>query len=145
MKPKGACFYVGQTTHDPETRFKQHKSGYKSNKYAKKYGIRLVPEIFSKFNPIKNEATAPVYTPEPGNGIPINTATAHSPYFSTPLEIRFWVLSIYLFQSDSIGFIKHINLMIHSKKMKITMPTIKFATTQMINTLDQWKSVPKMP
>ena len=58
MKPKGACFYVGQTIHDPETRFKQHKSGYKSNRYAKKYGLRLVPQIFSKFNPIAKRKEA---------------------------------------------------------------------------------------
>ena len=52
MNPRKACFYVGQTTHDPEIRFKQHKAGYKSNRFAKKYGIRLVPKIFTKFNPI---------------------------------------------------------------------------------------------
>jgi len=58
MKPKLACFYVGQTTHDPATRFKQHKSGYKANSFAKRYGLRLVPEIFSHFNPIKTRKEA---------------------------------------------------------------------------------------
>jgi len=58
MNPKKACFYVGQTTHDPIVRFKQHKIGYKANRFVKKYGIRLKPKIFSKFNPIakRNEA-----------------------------------------------------------------------------------------
>ena len=52
MNTRLACFYVGQTTHDPITRFKQHKTGYKANRFVKKYGFRLVPKIFSKFNPI---------------------------------------------------------------------------------------------
>ena len=58
MNPRKACFYVGQTTHDPETRFQQHKAGYKANRYAKKYGIKLEPKIFLKFNPIKNRKEA---------------------------------------------------------------------------------------
>jgi len=52
------CFYVGQTVHDPTTRFKQHKKGYKSNSFAKKYGIKLEPRIFSKFNPISKRKDA---------------------------------------------------------------------------------------
>ena len=52
MNTRKACYYVGQTTHDPITRFKQHKKGYKANRFAKKYGIGLEPRIFSKFNPI---------------------------------------------------------------------------------------------
>jgi len=37
MKTRKACYYVGQTTHDPITRFQQHKMGYKANRYVKKY------------------------------------------------------------------------------------------------------------
>jgi hypothetical protein len=33
------CLYVGQTARTPEERFEQHKEGYKSNKYTKKYGL----------------------------------------------------------------------------------------------------------
>ena len=58
MNTGKACFYVGQTIHDPETRFKQHKAGYKANRFAKKYGVRLVPQIFSKFNPIAKRKEA---------------------------------------------------------------------------------------
>jgi len=58
MDPKKPCFYVGQSIHDPETRFKQHKEGYKSNRFAKKYGIRLEPRIYTRFNPIKNRKEA---------------------------------------------------------------------------------------
>jgi predicted GIY-YIG superfamily endonuclease len=52
MNPRRACYYVGQTSHDPDTRFKQHKAGYKANRFVKKYGLRLVPRKFKKFNPI---------------------------------------------------------------------------------------------
>ena len=58
LNPRKACFYVGQTTHDPETRFKQHKTGYKSNRFVKKYGLRLIPQIFKKFNPIPKRKDA---------------------------------------------------------------------------------------
>jgi len=58
MDPRKACFYVGQTTHDPFTRFKQHKDGYKANSFAKKYGLGLVPKIFSHFNPIASRKDA---------------------------------------------------------------------------------------
>ena len=58
MNPKLACFYVGQTTHDPDTRYKQHKEGYKANRFAKKYGLRLEPKIFSSFNPIAKRKEA---------------------------------------------------------------------------------------
>jgi predicted GIY-YIG superfamily endonuclease len=58
MNSSKTCFYVGQTTHDPETRFKQHKKGYKANSFAKKYGLRLEPRIYSRFNPIANRKEA---------------------------------------------------------------------------------------
>ena len=46
------CVYVGMTGHDPDHRFDQHKAGIKSNKYAMKYGIRLMPEIYANLNPM---------------------------------------------------------------------------------------------
>jgi len=58
LNPRRACFYVGQTTHDPVTRFKQHKQGYKSNSFVKRYGIRLVWRKFKKYNPIKTRKEA---------------------------------------------------------------------------------------
>jgi len=58
MNPRLACYYVGQTSHDPIIRFQQHKSGYKANRLVKKYGIRLEPRIFSKFNPIAKREEA---------------------------------------------------------------------------------------
>lgn len=58
MNTRKTCYYVGQTIHDPETRFKQHKQGYKANQFVRKYGLRLEPRIFSKFNPIPNRKEA---------------------------------------------------------------------------------------
>ncbi len=55
---KLACYYVGQTTHDPKTRFKQHKIGYKANRFTKKYGFRLVTRKFKKYNPIEKREDA---------------------------------------------------------------------------------------
>ena len=58
LNPRRACFYVGQTTHDPVTRFKQHKQGYKANSYVKRYGIRLVWRKFQRYNPIETRKDA---------------------------------------------------------------------------------------
>ena len=52
------CFYVGQSAKAPMLRFKQHKEGYKSNNYAKVYGIRLRPELYEKYNPIPSRKDA---------------------------------------------------------------------------------------
>ena len=45
------CVYVGMTGLTLEVRFDQHKRGYRSNKYAKKYGIRLKPRLYASHNP----------------------------------------------------------------------------------------------
>jgi predicted GIY-YIG superfamily endonuclease len=58
LKLKRACFYVGQTSHDPATRFKQHKEGYKANNFVKRFGIRLAWRKFKKYNPIKKREEA---------------------------------------------------------------------------------------
>ena len=49
------CFYVGMTGRDPKIRFTQHKTGYKANKYAQQYGIRLAWECFAELNPMTYE------------------------------------------------------------------------------------------
>jgi predicted GIY-YIG superfamily endonuclease len=58
LNPRRACYYVGQTTHDPMIRFQQHKMGYKANRFVKQYGLRLVPRKFKKYNPLKNRKDA---------------------------------------------------------------------------------------
>ena len=37
-----ACLYVGMTARTPDERFDQHKSGYKSGKFVKRYGCRQI-------------------------------------------------------------------------------------------------------
>lgn len=58
LNPKKVCYYVGQSCHDPKTRFQQHKEGYKSNRFAKKYGLKLCRKKYQRYNPIstRNEA-----------------------------------------------------------------------------------------
>ena len=52
------CFYVGQSAKAPLLRFKQHKEGYKSNTFARKFGFRLVPKFYEKYNPIPTRKDA---------------------------------------------------------------------------------------
>ena len=52
------CFYVGQSAKLPTLRFRQHKEGYKSNTFARRFGIRLVPEFYEKYNPIPTRKDA---------------------------------------------------------------------------------------
>lgn len=49
------CYYVGITGLEPEKRFLNHKEGYKSSRIVKKYGRRLVPELYESFNPMTYE------------------------------------------------------------------------------------------
>lgn len=60
INPKKRCFYVGQSAHEPIIRFKQHKDGYKSNSYARKYGLWLRPRIYNRFNPIETRKEAEI-------------------------------------------------------------------------------------
>ena len=52
------CLYIGQSSKKPQVRFEQHKEGYKSNKYAKYYGIKLRPDLYEKYNPITTRKDA---------------------------------------------------------------------------------------
>lgn len=52
------CFYVGQSFRKPEIRFEQHKEGYKANKYAKKFGLNLRPDLYEHYNPIPTRKDA---------------------------------------------------------------------------------------
>ena len=58
LDTKKPCFYVGQTCRNPETRFTQHKNGYKANSFVKKYGLRLKRNIYEKLNPIPTRKEA---------------------------------------------------------------------------------------
>ena len=50
------CLYVGSTGLSPEERFKNHKMGYKANRFAKRYGLRLRPDLFAVYNPLPYKA-----------------------------------------------------------------------------------------
>jgi predicted GIY-YIG superfamily endonuclease len=50
--PDKPCVYVGMTGIDPKKRFENHKRGYKASGYVKKFGIRLMPELYEELNPL---------------------------------------------------------------------------------------------
>lgn len=54
--PAKPCLYVGATGMSPQMRFLNHKRGYKSNRYAERYGLRLRPDLFEVYNPMPYEA-----------------------------------------------------------------------------------------
>jgi len=56
--PSKPCVYVGMTGLPVEHRFENHKHGYKSAWTVKKYGIRLMPELFEHLNPMPYDAAA---------------------------------------------------------------------------------------
>lgn len=54
-RPGMKCLYVGMTGLDPEKRFENHLAGYKSNRYAHRYGVRLCPLMYEEYNPLSYE------------------------------------------------------------------------------------------
>ena len=50
--------YVGMTGLTVEQRFENHKNGQKSAWVVRKYGLRLMPELFGFLNPMPFEAAA---------------------------------------------------------------------------------------
>ena len=45
--------YVGQTSRDPDLRFDQHKAGYKASGAARRFGVRLLPDLVGHLNPMR--------------------------------------------------------------------------------------------
>lgn len=52
------CVYIGQSIRTPCLRFEQHKEGYKSNSYAGRYGIKILSDLYDRYNsiPARNDA-----------------------------------------------------------------------------------------
>jgi predicted GIY-YIG superfamily endonuclease len=48
--------YVGMTGLDPDTRFDKHKAGIQANKFVTDYGLRLLPALYEKYNPMPYQA-----------------------------------------------------------------------------------------
>ncbi len=55
---KKPCVYVGMTGLTPEERFANHKTGIKDAWVVKRYGLRLLPELYAHLNPMPFEAAA---------------------------------------------------------------------------------------
>jgi hypothetical protein len=56
--PKKPSVYVGMSGLTPEERFTNHKRGDKASSVVRRYGIRLVPELYEHLNPMPFEAAA---------------------------------------------------------------------------------------
>ncbi len=56
--PKKPIVYVGLTGLTPQERFANHKSGIKSSSLVRRFGIRLLPELYEHLNPMPYEAAA---------------------------------------------------------------------------------------
>jgi hypothetical protein len=57
-EPTKQCVYVGMTGLPVEQRFENHKKGQKSASVVRKYGLRLMPELYGFLNPMPFEAAA---------------------------------------------------------------------------------------
>ena len=55
---KKPCVYVGMTGLTPEERLANHKAGTKAAWVVKRYGLRLLPELYEHLNPMPFEAAA---------------------------------------------------------------------------------------
>jgi hypothetical protein len=56
--PVKPAVYVGMTGLPIDHRFENHKNGYKSARLVRKYGVRLMPELYAHLNPMPFEAAA---------------------------------------------------------------------------------------
>jgi predicted GIY-YIG superfamily endonuclease len=56
--PKKPCVYVGMTGLTVEERFANHQAGVKAAYVVKRFGRRLVPELFAHLNPMPFDAAA---------------------------------------------------------------------------------------
>jgi hypothetical protein len=56
--PKKPIVYVGLTGLTPDERFANHKLGIKSSSFVRRFGVRLLPELYRHLNPMPYEAAA---------------------------------------------------------------------------------------
>jgi hypothetical protein len=43
---------------DPDVRFDKHKAGIQANRFVLRYGLRLLPDLYEGFNPMRYEDAA---------------------------------------------------------------------------------------
>src|ERR1043165_9706494 len=48
--------YVGMTGLDPDFRFDKHKAGIQANTFVRDFGLRLLPALYEKYNPMPYQA-----------------------------------------------------------------------------------------
>jgi predicted GIY-YIG superfamily endonuclease len=56
--PAKPCVYVGMTGLAPEERFWNHRHGIKAAWIVRRYGVKLLPDLFEHLNPMPFEAAA---------------------------------------------------------------------------------------
>lgn len=49
------CVYVGMTGLDPDVRFDKHKAGIQANSFVQEFGLRLLPSLYERYNPMTYE------------------------------------------------------------------------------------------
>ena len=50
------CVYVGMTGLTPDERFDKHKAGIRANSFVRDHGLRLLPALYERYNPMPYEA-----------------------------------------------------------------------------------------
>lgn len=48
--------YVGMTGLDPDLRFDKHKAGIQASAFVRQYGLRLLPALYQRYNPMPYQA-----------------------------------------------------------------------------------------
>ena len=48
--------YVGMTGLDPDLRFDKHKAGIQANTFVRDFGVRLLPDLYTVYNPMPYQA-----------------------------------------------------------------------------------------
>ena len=55
-RPGKPLVYVGMTGLDPDVRFDKHKAGIQANRFVRDWGVRLLPHLYERLNPMPYEA-----------------------------------------------------------------------------------------
>ena len=56
--PAKPCVYVGLTGLSPDKRFANHKKGIKAASMVRRFGVKLLPELYEHLNPMPYDAAA---------------------------------------------------------------------------------------
>lgn len=54
-QPGKPFVYVGMTGLDPDLRFDKHKAGIQANGFVRDWGLRLMPDVYERFSPMRYE------------------------------------------------------------------------------------------